>query len=289
MTPFEAIRRLETTLAAAGLTESRIEAEALVMHVLGMNRTALYMAWRDPIVSDEQRESLNALGNRRLRREPLAYILGHREFYGLDFLVDERVLIPRPETELLVDLALETARSMDMAGALTVADICTGSGAIAISLAINLPRAVVWATDISRDALEVASANARLHGVEQRIHFAHGDLLVPLSTQFDILVSNPPYVPKDILKALEPEVLREPSLALDGGEQGLSVIRRLLTQAARGLTDSGVFLMEFSPEQAEGIAGLAAIEFVGAQVGIVRDLAGMDRFLIVRTAHRARG
>jgi release factor glutamine methyltransferase len=285
VTPFEAIRQLEATLAAAGLAESRIEAEALVMHVLGVNRTALYMAWHEPIVSNGQRERLSAFGIRRLGREPLAYIVGHREFYGLDFLVDERVLIPRPETELLVDLAFEAARRMDRAGALTVADICTGSGAIAITLGVNLPQAAVWATDISQDALEVAAANARTHGVEQRIHFAHRDLLARLPIQFDVIVSNPPYVPLDILPTLEPEVLREPSLALDGGEQGLDVIRRLLTQAARGLTDSGVFLMEFSPEQAEDIADLGAGEFGGAQVDIVRDLAGMDRFLIVRRAH----
>ena len=289
MTPFEAIRQLEATLAAAGLADSRIEAEALVMHVLGMNRTALYLSWHQHVVSDGERERLGAMADRRLRHEPLSYILGHREFYGLDFLVDERVLIPRPETELLVDLALEAARSLNAQGAVSLVDVCTGSGAIAIAAAVNLPQAEVWATDISKDALEVAAANAQIHGVEQRIRFVHGDLLDPLPSQFDILVSNPPYVAQELLPALQPEVLREPRLALDGGEHGLAAIQRLLTQAPQHLTARSVVLVEFSPEQAQDIAQMAQTAFPQAGINIIPDLAGRNRVLIVQGSRDAGG
>ncbi len=282
MNPGEAVRWLETSLDDAGLDDARIEAEALVMSALAANRASLYAAWRDDVVTAAQERSLSNLLERRLSREPLAYVVGHREFYGLDLLVDQRALIPRPETELLVDLALEAARGVNPAGRVAIADVGAGCGAVAIALAHHLPHATVWAVDLSAAALQVAAANANRYGVAERVTLLHGDLLTPLPAPVDIIVSNPPYVPQDVLPRLAPEVLREPRQALDGGVKGLSVIERLLQQAPAHLAAPGALLLECSPEQANDVERMARHAFPSAEIEIAKDLAGRDRVLSVQ-------
>jgi release factor glutamine methyltransferase len=229
---------------------------------------------------------LYRLVRRRLSHEPSAYITGQREFYGLDFQVNRDVLIPRPETETLVETALELAAQQGPKGvgseqAMRIGDIGTGSGAVAIALAVHLPSAHIFATDISPAALEVARDNAAHHGVEQRIEFLQGDLLEPLQTTVHLLVANLPYVRTDEWRELPPELrLHEPRLALDGGVDGLDLIRRLLAGASRALEPGGAVCLEFGTGQQNAILALAREAFASATIR--PDLVGRPRVLVAR-------
>lgn len=275
----QAAAQAARTLARHRIPDAHIEAEALVRHIMQYDR-ARYFASLNDLLDCEQQERLNSLIDRRVRGEPLAYITGHREFYALDFIVNPDTLIPRQETELLVDKALEWARGQRRT-AITIADVGTGSGAIAVALAHALPDAKIYATDISAAALEVAAQNCRKHGVSDSVALMQGDLLTPLPRKVDVIVSNPPYIATGLMPCLQREVRREPRIALDGGADGTRVIRRLLAQAAHRLNSGGLMLIEISPEQADDAAALAQTHFDGAAVSVAADTLGLARCVAV--------
>ncbi|OGO43135.1 MAG: protein-(glutamine-N5) methyltransferase, release factor-specific [Chloroflexi bacterium RBG_16_58_8] len=264
-------------LAAHNVEDARLEGEILLRHALGLDRARLYSDL-DAAMSVSAEDSLLKALDRRLGGEPSAYITGHREFYGLDFFVDRHVLVPRPETELLVEKAIGLAREHGLA---TVADVGTGCGAIAISLAVNLPGTTVYAIDLSPKTLEVARRNASRHRVRRRIHFLEGDLLEPLPHPVDLLVSNLPYVKgpdidtNNMLKF-------EPRLALNGGEDGLEAIRKLCRQVPSKLRPGGFLLLEIGRGQGKGAAGIIHANLTGATIEIFDDLAGIERLVIAR-------
>lgn len=267
-------------LRDAGIKEFRLDAEVLLAYVLGMTRAQLHVHPQGQLSSTEL-ASYRQLIERRARREPVAYIVGHKEFYGLDFFVDNRVLIPRPETELLVERAVEMARARSLR---LIADVGTGSGAIAVSLAVHLPQVLVYATDASSGALEVAACNSRRHGVEARVHLLQGHLLEPLPEPVDLIAANLPYVSEAELAQLPPEISHyEPREALNGGPDGLDHIRRLLAEAGGYLKPGGVVLLEIGATQGATVVALAERHFPAARVEIVRDYAGLDRVVMVGT------
>ena len=269
-------------LACLDTEDAGFEAEYLLRYVLDLPRAKLYAGWHD-LLPDGAWEDYVRLIGRRSKGEPAAYLTGHKEFYGLRFLVDPKVLIPRPESELLVELALEYVGNRGL-GPCTIADIGTGSGALAIALAVNLPQTRVYATDISTDALEVASTNCRRHGVEDRVTLIWGDLLEPLPCVVDVLVSNPPYVKASDWQALPPQIRDyEPAAALYCGPDGLAVIRRLLPQAKGVLRPGGALFMEIGYDQGPQVMHLARALFPDAEVGLMPDLAGIDRVLTIHT------
>lgn len=280
----EALQWGVKALRQGGVEDARIEAECLIGHILGFSRAKLYTEWEGEIPRSKHC-SFVALIERRLLGEPLAYLTGHREFYGLDFLVDHRVLIPRPESELLVELALQHLESRGQASAPSIlADVGTGSGALAIALAKQTPYSQVFATDISADALEVAAINCRTHGVQDRVTLLHGDLLQPLPGPVDVVVSNPPYIVESDFEALPREIREyEPILALDGGHDGLATIRRLLPQAIEKLKLDGALFMEIGYDQRAEARRLAEILYPDASIGVELDLAGRDRVLTVHS------
>jgi release factor glutamine methyltransferase len=266
----------------------RLDAELLLAHVLGLSRTDLY-AHPERSLLAHQLAAYRALLDRRAQGEPLPYLTGHIEFYGLDMTVNAHVLIPRPETETLVDLALgkvEGLRSVlsKVEGRLSLADVGTGSGCIAIALAVHAPQARIMALDLSPDALDVARANAGRHGVADRITFLQSDLLAALPKAVDLIVANPPYIAADEWPGLPREVREhEPQLALDGGPDGLDVIRRLLEQAPARLRPGGALLVEIGAGQGAAATRLARQLYPSADVAIQPDLAGRDRVLCVET------
>ena len=266
-------------LAKEGLDTPHLDAELLLAHVLGLTRTQLYAQLQRPLSRDEV-SLYEALLQRHRRREPVAYILGRKEFYGRAFLVDQRVLIPRPETELLVEQAVTLARTH---GYQLIADIGTGSGCIAISLALEFPRAWVYSTDCSPGTLEVAAANCHHHQAQERVKLLQGDLLEALPEAVDMIVSNLPYVPREVLHQLPREVAEyEPREALDGGCGGLEVIGRMLAGAGAWLRPGGALLLEIDAHQGQEASLLARDRFPQARVERYPDYAGLDRVLIVR-------
>ena len=255
----------------------RLDAEILLAHVLGWQRARL-VAEQYVIPDPAAVCAFEALVARRARLEPVAYLVGHREFYGLDLLVDARVLVPRPETELLVGCALAVAAELSPA---SFADVGTGSGAVALALAHHLPAATVYATELSTEALAVAAANVQRCGVASRVRLLAGDLLSPVPHAVNIIVSNPPYTQ---LPMIAPGVARyEPHLALDGGPDGLAVYRRLIAQVPCWLLPGGALLLEIGATQAADVTALALASFPGARIAVYQDLAGWDRVVVVRT------
>ena len=270
-----------------GCDSPRLDAELLLAHALGLSRARL-LAQFDRALSPAELTRYRQLIERRRAHEPVAYIVGYQEFYGLDFYVDRRVLIPRPETELLVEKAIELAGRVGDRGyglyPLILADVGTGSGAIAVSLAVHLPQATIYALDSSAEALEVAARNVRHHGVEGRVHLLRGDLLSPLPEPVDIVVANLPYVSETELAELPPEIrCYEPLSALDGGPNGLRHIRRLLAQAREYLSPHGAVILEIGATQGKAVAELARQHFPTAEIEIAKDYGGLDRVVIVRT------
>ena len=270
----QALARARETLAANNIEEAPLESELLLRHALNIDRVQLYQDLNRELLP-EQDEAFRQLIQRRLKGEPSAYITGHREFYSIDFYVDRRVLIPRPESELLVEKAI----SLSQAGPLSsIADIGTGSGAIAVSLALNLPEAKIYATDISAAALEVALINCRQHGVADRVYLLRGDMLEPLPEAVDLIVANLPYVrPVDMPRAQTEPLCFEPPLALNGGKDGLEKIYRLCQQATTRLNPQGCLLLEIGQGQQEAVADLLANLFPWAQIEVTPDFAGIER------------
>jgi len=266
------------TLAAADVGTPRLDAEVLLAAACGMDRTALYGRGHEP-VSNRDHATFRTMLARRTAREPLAYIVGRQEFWSLDFQVTADVLIPRPETELLVELAL---------GAVVhntnplLCDLGTGSGCIAVALARELPRAEVWAVDNSPAALHIAATNAQRHGVADRIRFLHSDLFASAGgVRFDAIVANPPYVCSADVERLQPEVRWEPRQALDGGSTGRGVIERVLKTAPEHLVDGGWLLMEIGADQDAAVSAL--VRGAGfSQVSVRTDYAGLPRVVLAR-------
>ena len=252
----------------------------LVRHALGMERAGYFASLSDAVAPHLSQAAV-AFARRREEGEPLAYITGHREFYGLDFFVDGRVMIPRQETETLVDCVVDHCAVLAGDGAVSVADVGTGSGAIAVAVAVRVPRATVTAIDVDAGALAVADANRRRHGVEGRVRLACGDLLAPLDAPVDVIVSNPPYIRSADVATLPREVRREPAGALDGGADGLAAVRRLLAEAPGRLNAGGGLFVEIAPEQLGEAQGMARASFPGARVGYREDALGLPRVVCV--------
>lgn len=275
----QALAQAGRALENAGVDSPRLDAELLLAHVLEANRAAV-LTRPDRRLTPKQLTSYRYLVERRAAREPLAYILGCREFFGLDFAVDPRVLIPRPETELLVEEALRLVRPKPSP---LLADVGAGSGAIAVSLAVHLPQATVYALDDSPGALAVTAENARRHGVDARIHCLHGNLLASLPEPVDLVTANLPYVAAPEWEDLAPEIRHyEPRAALDGGPDGLALIRGLLGAAAPHLRLQGAILLEIGAAQGQAVTALAQRHFPSAQIGLRHDYAGLDRLVVVQ-------
>jgi release factor glutamine methyltransferase len=256
-----------------------IDAPLILMHVLGVDRAAL-LTHPDRELTSEQATTFRALIVQRAAGVPVPYLTGSRAFYDLDFAVTPDVLIPRPETEHLVESALQWAQGRH---ALRLVDVGTGSGAIAVTLVVHLPEARVWAVDVSAAALDVARRNAIRHGAAERITFVQGDLLEPLiaaDQPVDLIAANLPYIASDELKTL-PVAQYEPLLALDGGADGLDFIRRLLVQAPRVLARDGLLMMEIAAGQGARVCELGAAAFPDARVTLIRDYAGLERVVRV--------
>ena len=253
----QSLSESRAVLRVGGVAEWEVEAEALLKYVLGTDR-AKFLALvygGDGLLSSTQSDRLASLLDRRLSGEPLAYIVGTREFYGLELDVNEHVLIPRQETELLVDIVMEYLPRFGPMP--TVVDVGTGSGAVALAIAAHNECVDLIATDVSRHALEVARRNASRLGFHDRVRFVRCDMLEAVGGPVDIIVSNPPYIPSGQIGRLQVEVQREPIVALDGGNDGLEPFRRLLAQANDKLARGGVIVVELMPEQMESAAEIA--------------------------------
>jgi len=274
MTLKQALACARKTLAANNIDDAPLECELLLRHALKISRVQLYTDL-DGELSPEQESTFWRLIERRLNGEPTAYIIRHREFFGLDFYVDPSVFIPRPESELLVEKALDLARERGMA---ILADIGTGCGAIATSLALNLPDAKIYATDISSPALNVARLNCQKHGVADRVCLLQGDMLDPLPEPVDMIVANLPYVKEPELPAAAPAA-SEPLLALNGGVDGLEKISHLCRQVSSKLCPGGYLLLEIGQGQGEATTKLLGNLFPLANIEVTPDLSGIDRMI----------
>jgi release factor glutamine methyltransferase len=261
-----------------GMPSPRLDAELLLCEVLKRDRVGLYVHHDQPLAKTEL-AAYRELIKRRLAGEPVAYLLGRQEFWSLPFQVDRRVLIPRPETEGVVEVALELLKARR---APALADLCTGSGAIAIAVAHERPDARVVAVDLSADALAVAAANVTACEVD--VELRQGDLLDPLEEErFDVITANPPYIAEGDYGGLPAEVRCEPRLALLGGPDGLGVIRRLLGAAPGALAEDGALVMEIGAGQSEAVAALGRAAGFG-EVSVRKDLAGIERVVVLRQA-----
>jgi release factor glutamine methyltransferase len=268
-----------------GADNPRLDAEVLLARARGCQRIDLYAAYGDE-ASDELRAKFREFVGRRAKGEPVAYIVGHKEFYALDFEVTLDVLIPRPETELLVVALLDHAKARrEDAGPLTIGDVGTGSGVLAVCAAKYVPQAHVTAIDISPAALAVARRNAERHGVADRISFVESDLFaaVPENVRFDFVVSNPPYVSTAEMAELPADVRDyEPHMALEGGEHGTETIARLVTESAARLNSGGALLMEISPMIVGTVEALIR-EIPAYELGLtLKDSAGLARVIQAR-------
>jgi release factor glutamine methyltransferase len=269
-------------LSKAGVDTARLDAEVLLGHILNVTRGQL-ISMLEVTLSDEQESLYETALARRLEREPVAYISAKQEFWSLDFAVTPDVLIPRPETERLVEVALMMAARMNSTP-LAILDVGTGSGAVAISLAKELTTAQVWATDVSLAALDVARGNAARHGLGERVKFLCGDLFVPVEGEkFSMIVANPPYVCSREIADLAPEVSRwEPRAALDGGVDGLKFSRAMAKHSWRFLAPDGVIVVEVGANQGPAVKE----QFIGtgryANVILFQDYAGRDRVVAAR-------
>ncbi|MDQ3855330.1 MAG: peptide chain release factor N(5)-glutamine methyltransferase [Chloroflexota bacterium] len=267
-----------SALRQAGVDTPRLDAELLLSHALCVTRSTLLASLSDPVPLPAAKRFAE-LVERRAAREPVAYITGWKEFFGRSFRVSRATLIPRPETELLLELALQVAPPE--AG--VAVDVGTGSGCIAVTLAAEMPAYRVYAVDVSAGALKVARANAELHGVADRVTLLRGALLEPLTERVDLILANLPYVPTGNLAGLEPEVARwEPREALDGGPDGFRVVRELLWQLPRVSLPHSICLLELDPRQVGLLRAEVALQLPGWSVRLHPDLGGRERVAELR-------
>jgi len=255
-----------------------LEAEILLARALNAKRIDLYINFeKEP--GKEELAKFKGYVQRRRNNEPAAYITGIKSFMSLDFIVTNDVLIPRPETELLVETAMDIAKNIDKP---FILDIGTGSGAIAVSLAKYIEKAIITATDTSEKALEVARKNAAIHQVENRITFEHADLFPAKELKFDIIVSNPPYIRTEDIASLQPEIKNfEPISALDGGTDGLNYYRSMIANARCHLKNGGLILLEIGAGQDSEVANMLKNNDFSS-VSVKKDLNGMDRVLVAK-------
>jgi release factor glutamine methyltransferase len=264
-----------------GSETPRLDAEILLAHARACRRIELYTRYDEPL-TDIQRAVMRDLTQRRAKSEPVAYLVGHREFFSLDFRVTPDVLIPRPDTETLVVELLDAAKAVESP---RILDLGTGSGCIAVAAAVNLRSERITATDVSEAALTIARQNAETHAVTDRIRFLHGDLFTPLpdGEQFEVIASNAPYIAEGERETLQNDVRRyEPHAALFAGPTGTEILFRIIDGAAARLTPGGTLLLEVSPEQADAVR--TRIEATGAyqDVRVVKDAAGLLRVVRAR-------
>lgn len=282
----EVLKEATNLLKTAGIPSPQVDAEVLLSFVLGCDRLTLY---REPLreVAAEELVQYKELLYRRAGGEPVAYLTGEKEFMGLRFAVTPAVLVPRPETELLVETAALLLKAIPAA---VVADVGTGSGVVAVSLAVLLSEARVFAVDISEAALVVARENARRHGVEKRVTFLQGDLLQPLvkcGLRFDLIAANLPYVPREDIPNLSKEVRHEPILALDGGPGGLALYRSLVRQVMQVLKPGGYLVAEIDHRQAEAALALVLEPDWASEIRL--DLTGRPRIIVARLSRYTAG
>jgi release factor glutamine methyltransferase len=279
----EHVAAARETLRGAGIgwREAELSARMLAEHVLGWDTARYFTSANEPEPREFARR-FEALVARRAAREPAAYITGRKEFWDMSFEVSQAVLIPRPETELIVEAALEQCVG-DRRRSLAIADAGTGCGCLAVALAREFSRAFVLATDISDAALDVARRNARRHGVADRIRFLHADMLDAVHASFDLIVANPPYVRSGDGPALQPEVRDyEPSVALFGGDSGFELVARVVDQAAGRLRQDGCLVFEFGFGQDAAVEELIERTPGLRLVGLRRDLQGIARTAVAR-------
>jgi release factor glutamine methyltransferase len=259
-------------LRKRGVDGARLDAELIVAQALGIDRIKVIISGERSL-SPEELETIRALFRRRRTSEPVAYLRGEREFYGRPFRVDRRVLVPRPDTEILVQVALDRLRGHDLSA--RVLDLCTGSGCVAVTLKLERPTISVDATDLSPDAIAVARDNAHRLGAIWNVRFAVGDLLAP-GGPYDLITANPPYIATAEIATLQADIREhEPRLALDGGADGLDLVRRIVAAAPKWLRPGGVLAMEIGAGQADDVADLFARDFT--DVRKTRDYGGHDR------------
>ncbi len=265
-------------LEAAGVDAPHLTAEVILAHVLDVTRTQL-LTRLDQTADPAQLDRFQRELERVLKDEPLAYVVGHREFYDLDLITDRRALIPRPETECLIEYAL--AHLADHPAPL-IADIGTGCGAIAVTLAKHLPRARVIATDLSPEAVDLARENAQRHGVAERIDFRVGNLLEPVSGSFDLLAANLPYIDDKDWPFLQKTIRgHEPKMAFLGGPDGLDLMRAMLRDAPRVVKTGGLILLEIGAYQGDDVTAIVQQHFPAARITVRPDYSGLDRLVVV--------
>jgi len=285
MTLTETLNSAAIILSTAGITNARLDAEVLLAHIIRKDRVWL-ITHRDDVLGDNPQQDFDDAIRRRIRREPLQHIIGSQEFWGLEFKVTPDVLIPRPETEFIIEAALAIVHKRNQQ--VRIIDLCTGSGCIAVSLAKELTSANVIATDASEKALAVARENARNHGVADRIRYLEGDLFDPLEEldirgQIDFIVSNPPYVRAGDMATLQPEVKDyEPLMALIAGPEGTEIAQRIIKHATEYLKKNGALIMEMGLGQAEALINMVEATGTYAKPEILKDLAGIERVLVAR-------
>ena len=274
-------------LAQAGVESARLDAELLLGKVLGARREGLYLNY-EMLLGTSQQALYQSLLQRRAQREPISYIIGEREFWSLDFLVTPDVLVPRPETEMLVEVALRLIETQSQMANLKwqILDLGTGSCAIAVSLAKELSDVEIWATDLSAAALEIAQANVVRYDVREKIQLLKGDLFEAVEDRqgfFHMIVSNPPYVRRSDRRDLPPEVRDwEPKLALDGGPDGLDLYRRIIRDGHLYLADGGCLALEIGADMGEEVSRLFASVGCYSTPSLYQDYAGRDRVIVVK-------
>lgn len=269
---------LRELLAQAGIDSAEADARLLIAHALGVDRTTV-MTHGERVLADDEIKTIDALAARRLKREPVARIVGAKEFWSMPLAIGPDVLVPRPETETVVELALDGVDKARRTERLRILDIGTGSGALLLALLAELPQATGIGTDISAAALQIARANAERHGMAPRSEFIDCDMTAGLQGPFDLIVSNPPYIARDEIAGLEPEVRDyDPVLALDGGPDGLDCYRTIAAAAPRLLAPGGRLVVELGLGQETAVSGL--FSEAGLTADAARpDLAGIPRAL----------
>lgn len=270
-------------LKQANIADAAIDAERLLMYLMNENRTFIYLHRNDG-TDENHADAYFELIDRRAEGEPLQYIVGEQEFMGLSFNVNEAVLIPRQDTETLVETALSFAKNKK--GSISILDMCCGSGAIAISMAYFLPKSKLTACDISEAALNVARGNAKKNGVEKKINFIESDLYMPvqkkkpMKDKFDMILCNPPYIPSYVIPTLQREIKdHEPVAALDGGKDGLDFYRKMVTDSAVHLKKGGYILFEIGHDQADDVTALLEEEGCYKDIFTHKDMARSDRVI----------
>jgi len=284
LTLIEILKKSEEYLSKHGIQDARHNAELLASHVLGKSRIQLYLEYDKPLGESEIAQLRVALAERKTRK-PVQYIFGEAEFYGIKFNLNQNVLIPRPETELLVEEALKALKLIKPEKPV-VYDIGTGSGCIAVSIAKHCDNCFVYASDVSAEALKIASANAAINGISGRIEFLLGPDFKPFADtavpKADIVVSNPPYIRTADLNELQPEVRDfEPHKALDGGGDGLDVVKRLITGFPEGANAGGILMMEIGFGQSEAVSDFIKANDALVLPRIIKDLQGIDRIVVI--------